>query len=89
MVLLTFGVLFLIYFSITLIFGDNSLLRYFQLQTIRSDVQSEIELIERRNEDLNGQIEAGKKDPGLIEELARKQGLTKENELIFKFQEEK
>jgi cell division protein FtsB len=44
--------------------------------------------MKKRNEEIKRQIEAYKKDPYLIEELARKQGLTREEELIFKFEEE-
>jgi cell division protein FtsB len=84
----TFGILLVIYFAITLIFGDNGLLRYLKLKSSRTDIQTEIKGIERRNEEIKRQVEAAKKDPNMIEELARKQGLTREDEIIFKFEDE-
>jgi len=71
-----------------MIFGENGLLRYLKLRAVRADLQAEIRGIKKQNEEMRKQIEMLKKDPNLLEELARKQGLTREDELIFKFEYE-
>lgn len=87
-VFFTLGILIIIYLLLTLIAGENGLLRYVKLKSIRNGMQAEIRGMKKRNEEIKRQIEAYKKDPHVIEELARKQGLTREDELIFKFEEE-
>lgn len=44
-------------------------------------------LIKRQNEEIKRQSEALKEDPNLIEEFARQHGLTREGELIFKYED--
>lgn len=83
----TLGILIGIYLFLTLVFGENGLLKYIKLKSIRTDLQAEIKGLKKQNEETKKQIEALKKDPNLIEELARKQGLTREEELIFKFED--
>jgi cell division protein FtsB len=85
---LTLGILLVIYFSITLFFGENGLLRYWQLKNVNTDVQREIDALNRRNEEIRKQIDAAKEDSSRLEEMARKHGLTKEGELIFRFEDE-
>ncbi len=41
--------------------------------------------MERQNEEIKKQIDKLKKDPNTIEELARDQGLTKDDEIIYNF----
>lgn len=86
-VLLTLGILIFIYLTLTLILGNNGFLRYVQLVSIRTGIQTEIKGIKRQNEEMKKQIDMLKKDPNIIEELARKQGLTREDEIIFKFKD--
>ncbi len=86
-VFFTLGVLILIYLGVTLVFGENGLIRYIKLKAMKADIQAEITGLKKRNEEIRRQIEARKNDPNLVEELARKQGLTREDELIFKFQD--
>jgi cell division protein FtsB len=87
-ILFTLGILIVIYFSISLVFGENGLLRYFKMKSVKSDVHTEINGIERRNEEVKRQIETAKNDSNKLEGLARKHGLTKEGELIFKFEDD-
>ena len=42
-------------------------------------------VVKDRNKDMKNQIEALENEPEVVEELAREYGLTKEGELIFKF----
>ncbi len=85
--MLTVGILLVVYFSITLVLGENGLLRYVQLKSVESEIRTEIEGLKRRNEEMRRQIETAKKDSNQMEELARKHGLTMDGELIFKFEE--
>ncbi len=84
-VLFTLGILVIVYLALTIISGENGLLRYINLVSVKGDFQREIEGLKKQNEETKRQIEALKEDPNLIEKLARKQGLTREDELIFKF----
>ena len=86
-ILLTVGVLLIVYFSITLVLGENGFLRYLQLKDVKSGIQNEIEGIKIRNEEMKRQRDAAKKDSTQMEELARKHGLTMDGEVIFKFEE--
>lgn len=84
-VLFTLGILVIVYLAITIIFGENGLRRYLKLTSVKSEFQTDIEGLKKQNKETKRQIEALKEDPDLIEELARKQGLTRKGELIFKF----
>lgn len=88
-VLLTCGILIVTYLFLTAIFGENGFLRYLKLRSIRADIQAEIKSIERQNEEMKKQVDLlkNKKDPNLIEELAREHGLTQEGEIIFQYQD--
>jgi cell division protein FtsB len=90
-VLFTIGILVSLYLFLTVIFGENGLLRYLGLQSVEEDIQLKIDGIERHNKELKRQIDVVKKrqDPNLIEELAREQGLTQEGEIIFQYEEGK
>ena len=87
LVLLTLGILFFVYISLSLVFGDSGLLKYWELKATVNSMLAENKKIEEQNKEIDGQIESLKKDPDLIEELAREHGLTKEGELIYKYEE--
>ena len=86
---LTFGILLFIYLTLNMIFGNNGLLRYVELKSTRDSLLAETMAMEKQNEALNSQIETLKSEPDLAEEFAREYGLTKEGEMIFKFEEKK
>lgn len=85
---LTLGILIFVYLSLTLIFGENGLLRYMNLKSVKSNLQAEINAIKKQNEEIKKQIDTLKGDPNTVEELAREQGLTKKDEWTFKFEDE-
>ena len=87
LVCLTFGILLFIYLTLTIIIGDNGLLKYMKLKSTKDDLFAEAKAIGNRNEDIKRQVEALKNEPDLVEELAREYGLTREGELIFKFED--
>lgn len=88
-VMLTCGILIIIYLFLSVIFGENGFLRYVKLKSIRTDIQVETRGIKRQNEDIKKQIDIIKKDPVYLEELARKHGLTRDDEIVFEFGDER
>lgn len=84
---LTFGILLFIYFTLTISIGENGLLRYLKLKSARDTLLMETKAIGKQNQDIKSQVEALKNEPDLVEELAREYGLTREGELIFKFED--
>ncbi len=89
LVYLTFGTMLFIYLTLNLIIGDNGLLKYMKLKSMQNRLLAETMTLEKQNNDARSHIEAIRKDPERVEELAREYGLTKEGELIFKFDGER
>jgi cell division protein FtsB len=88
-IILSLGILFFIYLSLSLVFGENGLLRYMHLLKETKDLRAEINTIQTHDDDMERHIDSLENDPELIEKLARDQGFIKEGELIFKFEEER
>jgi cell division protein FtsB len=68
-----------------MIVGDNGLMRYIKLKSARDKMLAENIIIEEQNGEMNARIKSYNSEPGNFEGLARDYGLTKEGELIFKF----
>ena len=85
LVYLTISMLLFIYLTFSMIVGENSLLRYIKLKSTRDKMHAENVVIEKQNEDMKAGIESFDSEPDLYEGLARDYGLTREGELIFKF----
>jgi cell division protein FtsB len=88
LIYLTFGIMLVIYLTLNVIIGENGLLKYLKLKSIKNRLMAETSAYENQNEDARTHIESLKKDPDLVEEHAREYGLTKEGELIFKFEDQ-
>jgi cell division protein FtsB len=88
LVFITSGVLMVIYLTLNLIAGDNGLLKYVKLKSTKEKLLAETMAMQNQNVDIQKQIEILEKDPAVIEERAREYGLTKEGELIFKFNDQ-
>ncbi len=84
----TIGVLILIYLSLSLVFSESGFLRYMKLESAKTGLMAEVRKIKKQNKEIEGHIDLLKKDPDLIEEIAREQGLTKEGEWVFKYEDE-
>ncbi len=84
-VFLTFGILLSIYFTFSLVFGENGLIRYIKLKSTRDSMMADTIVVRDRNQNIKSQIEALENGSEVVEELAREFGLTKKGELIFKF----
>jgi cell division protein FtsB len=89
LIYLTVGILLFIYFSFTIVVGENGLLKYIELRSKRDKLLAETRIIKKQNEDIYGDLNKLEKDPDLMEERAREYGLTKDGELIFKFEDKK
>ena len=88
LVFITSGVLMVVYLTLNLIAGDNGLLKYLKLKSTKEKLLAETLAMQNQNVDIQKQIEILEKDPAVIEKLAREYGLTKEGELIFKFNDQ-
>jgi cell division protein FtsB len=88
LVYLTFGILLVVYMTVNMIIGDNGLLKYMKLRSMKDVLLAETLTLKKQNEDSSNQIESMENEPERVEELAREYGLTKQGELIFKFDNE-
>jgi cell division protein FtsB len=86
MVLLTIIVLSMLYFSISLVFGDMGLFKYIELNRTRKNLEKQITDIHKQNEQLRVQLKALKEDPFYKEKIAREEyGLSRSDEYIFQY----
>lgn len=78
----------LLYLGITLLTGENGLMKYLELQKTQQKLTAEIVTLDQQNKQLKKQVDALKNDPFYIEKSAREEfGLAKKNELIFQFED--
>ncbi len=85
MVFLTVVALLSIYLTLNLLLGESSLKKYIDLKSTRDMILAENLQFENQKEDVTNELETIKKNPQMIEGVAREYGFTKEGELIFKF----
>jgi len=84
-VYLTISLLLFVYLTFIMIVGENGFLRYIKLKSARDKMLAENIIIQEQNGEMNARIESYDSEPDNFEGLARDYGLTKEGELIFKF----
>jgi len=89
LVLLTVGILVFIYLSFTVLVGDSGLFKFIELRAKRDKLLAETNTIRKQNEEIYGELKKLDKQPELMEKYAREYGLTKDGELIFKFEDDK
>ncbi|MBI5102030.1 MAG: septum formation initiator family protein [Nitrospirae bacterium] len=83
---MTFVLLSFIYLSINLVFGEMGLLRHFELNKTRRNLERQLTDLSRQNDDIKNQIKLLKEDPFYREKLAREEfGLAKPDEYIFQY----
>jgi cell division protein FtsB len=63
------------------------LFRYMKLRHQREALVAEIITLKASNEELRRRVEALKTDPESIEQLAREQGLVKEGETVYQYED--
>jgi cell division protein FtsB len=81
----TVGILCFVYLTLSIVFGENGLLKYLRLKSDMSRLKAEITTIKNQNLETKKQIDTFKNDPNVVEKLAREElGLSNKGELIFK-----
>jgi cell division protein FtsB len=86
MIFYTIIVLSFFYLSISLVFGDMGLVKYFELKKTRKSLERQITEVHQQNEQLKLQLKSLKDDPFYREKLAREEyGLSKPDEYIFQY----
>jgi len=86
MIFYTIIVLSFFYLSISLVFGDMGLVKYFELKKTRKSLEKQITEVHQQNEQLKLQLKSLKDDPFYREKLAREEyGLSKPDEYIFQY----
>jgi cell division protein FtsB len=86
MIFFTIIVLSFFYLSISLVFGDMGLVKYFELKKTRKNLEQQIAEVHQQNEQLKLQLKSLKDDPFYREKLAREEyGLSKPDEYIFQY----
>ncbi|MBI4825933.1 MAG: septum formation initiator family protein [Nitrospirae bacterium] len=88
LVMFTCAILLLICLTLSLVFSEKGILRYRKLQADKVQIMAENARIEKQNNEIRQQVEVLKENPENVEEIAREQGLTREGELIFRFNDE-
>lgn len=86
LIFFTFISLSFLYLSISLVFGDMGLFRYLELNRTKTNLENQINEINRQNEQIKTQLKLLREDPFYREKLAREEyGLSKPNEYIFQY----
>ena len=88
-VFLTCGILIIGYLFLNVIFSENGLLKYLKLKSMMNNLRADTENIIKQNDEKKKRMEEIKRNPTLLEELARKQGLTKNGEDIYILKDDK
>jgi cell division protein FtsB len=78
----------LFYLFLSFFLGEMGLFRYMKLRGQKAAIKAEITSIKQSNEELRARVDALKTDPEYIERLAREQGLAKEGETVYQYENE-
>ena len=66
--------------------GNRSLIRIYQMSKTRTELHREIGRLKRLNQELAGEVQSFKNDPGRVEAIAREDlGLVKPGEVVYQF----
>ncbi len=86
LIFITFFVLCFIYLTISLLFGDMGLIRYYELVKTRNNLEKQLVEINKQNEQIKKEIKLLKEDPFYREKFAREEfGLARQDEYIFQY----
>lgn len=82
----TLMVLSFLYLSISLVFGDMGLVRYFELRRTKKNLERQVADISRQNEQIREKIRLLREDPFYKEKFAREEfGMARPDEYIFQY----
>lgn len=88
-VLLAAGLSLLFYLALSFFFGEKGFFRYMKLHRQQAELTAEIRQLKESNRTLIKKVDALKTDPDSIEQLAREQGLAKDGEIIYQYEDGK
>ena len=88
-VLLAAGLSLLFYLMLSFFFGEKGFFRYIKLSKQKAALTAEITQLKDSNAELSRKVDALKTDPDSIEKLAREQGLAKDGEIIYQYEDGK
>ncbi|MGA2193461.1 MAG: septum formation initiator family protein [Nitrospirota bacterium] len=86
---LVLGISFLFYLALSFFLGQMGYLRYMKLRRQKDDLVSQISVLKASNSALGDKVESLKTDPDYIEQLAREQGLVKDGEIVYQYEDGK
>jgi cell division protein FtsB len=86
-VLLAAGLSLLFYLVLSFFFGEKGFFRYMKLHRQKAALTAEISALKSSNEELRKEVDSLKTDPDSIEQLAREQGLAKDGEIIYQYED--
>jgi len=84
---LTISVLLFIYLTFIMIAGEKGFMSLIRLRSTRDKMTAENVIIKQQNDEMRARIESYDSTPEQYEGLAREYGMTREGELIFKFED--
>jgi cell division protein FtsB len=83
------GLLFAFYILLSFFLGDMGLLRYIKMRHQKEDLTREIAALRSTNDELDERVKSLKTDPDYMEGLAREQGMVKDGETIYQYEDQK
>jgi len=83
------GLLFVFYMLISFFLGDMGLLRYFKMRGQKVALTKEIAALHSANDELSERVKSLKTDPEYMEGLAREQGMVKDGETVYQYEDSK
>jgi len=88
-VLVSVVALALFYLMLSFFLGEKGLLRYLHLRQQEATLKADVVTLRSSNEALRQKVDALKTDPQYIEQLAREQGMVKEGETVYQYEDGK
>jgi cell division protein FtsB len=83
------GALFIFYLMASFFLGERGLFRYMKMRQEKAALTADIASLKSSNAELQKKVESLKTDPEYIESLAREQGLVKDGETVYQYEDEK
>ncbi|MGC2424706.1 MAG: septum formation initiator family protein [Nitrospirota bacterium] len=82
------GACLVFYAFLSFFLGQMGFIRYVELCHQRDHIKAEIVQLKASSRDLRAQVDSLRTDPDSIESLARDQGLVKDGETVYQYEDE-
>ena len=83
------GALFFFYLIASFFLGEKGLFRYMKMRDEKAALTADIASLKASNDELGRKVQSLKTDPEYIESLAREQGLVKDGETVYQYEDDK